>query len=82
MRTAEFWFRVNSKRTVKSLIGFHFLFFKAKGLILKLYTGRAAWKARSSNMESWEPSEHLLEYRAKPRKIFVNFKDQVFAKDI
>ena len=33
---AEFRFHINSKRVVKTFIAFHFLFFKARGLILTI----------------------------------------------
>ena len=34
MGAAKYWFRVSSKRVVKNLIGVHFMFSKARGLIL------------------------------------------------
>ena len=33
--------------------------------------GRATWEACSGNLESWEPSQHLLIDRGKPRKTCV-----------
>jgi hypothetical protein len=67
MRTVEFRFRVSSKHTriVKNLTVFHFVFFKARGLILMFEIGRAAWEARSSNLEHWKPSRNLLKLWSK-----------------
>ena len=53
MRVAKFLFRISSMAIIKNFIAFHFLFFKAWGLILTIQIGRAAWEA------PWNPGNHL-----------------------
>jgi len=36
-----------------------------------MHVGRATWKACSGNLESWEPSQHLLIDTGNPRKTCV-----------
>jgi hypothetical protein len=57
----EILFLVSAEERFGKLIDF-----KARKLILMNFIGRAARVACTSNLESWEDSQHLLEDGGKP----------------